>query len=300
MVSWTDAQTLCQTLSSDSTPSSLTTFKLLMNIGYKFCLAEIGKPVTEKTNTSVVTVASQRYYDLPMDCLFLKSISLTIGAQKYPITEEEDQESWDYLTQVDQGGNIPEKFFLRLNYGVGKSEVGIYPTPSTAGYAFTLVHEIIDKDLSADVYATGTLTMTNGDKTVTIATGAFTAAMVNRYIKGGDGYFYRIASRTDTNNAELDHAYEGTTSTSISTEIYDMFKLPEEMQILPVYYALAHFFAIKKDTTQETKYWTLYTAGLEDGKRRWGTKTRSAISRGTGFASRFAPWGPAFWPSTIT
>src|SRR3990167_2136886 len=188
MITWDDAQTNCQDLSSDSTTASLTLFKRFMNTGYKLCLSELGRAATEKTDTSLVTVASTQYYNLPMACLFLKSVAITVGGIKYPVIECEDQEEWDYLLQNAQSGDIPEKYFVRMNYGVGASEVGIYPKPSSASNTFTLVFEVMDKDLAVDKYITGTLTMTNGDETVAMATGSFTAAMVDRYIKGGDGF----------------------------------------------------------------------------------------------------------------
>lgn len=271
----------------------------MMNIGYKLVLADLGRPVTEKTSSTITTVADQQFYTLPIDCLFVKSIILTIGTVKYTLTEEESQEGWDYLNQYQLKSSIPEKYFLRLNHGVGKSEFGGYPIPSTAGYTFTIVYEVIDKDMTIDVFNTGNVTLTNGDETMTHSATGFTAAMVGRYVKGSDGFFYRIASFTSTSSVELDQKYEGSTVTT-GALIYEIFNLPEEIQILPVYFALAHYFGQKKDTTQENKYWTLYTASLASAKIRHGTKSRSALTRGSTFRSRWAAWGPRFFPESAS
>ena len=300
MVNWDDAQTNCQDISGDNSTTSLTFFKRLMNTGYKLVLSELGRPTQEKTSTSLTTSASTQYYNLPMDCLFIKSAAITVGSIKYPAVEIEDQETWDFLNQNTQTGDIPERFFVRLNYGVGHSQIGFYPIPASASNTITLVYEVIDKDLENDKYVTGTVTLTNASTTVTGSGTTFTAAMVGRYVKGNDGFYYRISAYTSATSITLEHAFEGTTTAGVTTAIHEMFHLPEELQILPVYFALAHYFASKKDTTQETKYWALFNSGLEAGKRRWGTKTRSSIIRGTKGGSRFPLWGPRHWPTSAS
>lgn len=65
MISWGESQTVCQDLSSDTTASSLIQFKLYMNIGYKFTLAQLGRPVIEKnsnfSDSSLTTVLPDAY-----------------------------------------------------------------------------------------------------------------------------------------------------------------------------------------------------------------------------------------------
>src|SRR3990167_586883 len=110
----------------------------------------------------------------------------------------------------------------------------------------------------------------------------------------GDTLRHRMGFST-----ELENKYEGSTVTT-GALIYEMFNLPEEMQILPVYFALAHYYAVKKDTNQESKYLTLYTASLASGKVRYGTKSRSALTRGSAFVSRWQAWSPPFFPQSAT
>ena len=301
MVTWDDAVTTMQDLASDTNTATLTFLKRMANIGYKLVLAELGRPVTEKTDTSITTTASTQYYDLPMDCLFPKTVKVTSGSIAYPVYEIESQETWDEINlQSTVTADVPEWFFLRLNYGVGGSEIGFHPIPSTTDNTVTIVYEVADKDKTADVYATGTVTLTNASKTVLGNGTTFTAAMVGRYVKGNDGYYYRIASFTDTTHVTLDHNYTGITTAGVTTAIYEMFQLPEEMQILPAYYALAHYYGMKQNPTQEAKYIGFYNASLESGKLRWGTKSRSAIIRSNRWGSKWGAWAPGFFPTTMT
>lgn len=298
-ITWDDCCTTCQDLSSDTSATSLVIFKRMMNIGNNYILSDLGRASIEDTS-ELTTVADQVYYDLPMDCSFVKSVTIEIGDVNYVLQEEESQDIWNHLHQNSQSSDIPQLFFVRLNYGVGKSEIGIYPTPSTADYTITVVHEKLSQDLSNDAYATGTVTFTNGDETVTGSGTTFTAAMVGRYIKGNDGFWYRIATYTDATHVELDKKYEGTTASGVTTAIHEMFILPPEMQILPCYYALAHYYATKKDRSEEEKYWALFFNGLDNGRKRWGTKARSAIVRGNKMVSMFSPWANVNFPSSMT
>src|SRR3990167_3650456 len=126
MISFDQAQTNCQDLSSDSTASSLTFFKRLMNVGYKLVLSDLGRAVTEKTQTAS-TVASQQYYQLPQDFNFLKSLTVTVSSIPYVVQEEESQEMWDYVNQsTTQTSDIPQLFFIRPGFGFSGAEVGLY------------------------------------------------------------------------------------------------------------------------------------------------------------------------------
>lgn len=303
MITWDDAQTICQNLGSDSTATTLVIFKQMLNVGYKLVLSELNRSVTERTTVpdELVTEASVQEYFLPIDCLFPKAVRVVVGGIYYSVTECEDQESWDLLNQNPQTSDIPEKYFIKPNWGVGGSKILFFPTPSSADNDILVTFEVIDKDLSNAAYVGGTVTFTTGDATITGDTTTFTPAMVGRYIYCSvDGYWYKIVTYTSATSIEIERKWVGTTTAALTTNIREIFGLPEEMQILPCYFALAHYYATKKDGTQETKYWTLYNAGVELGRRRWGTKTRSAITRGSGNKVMFGQWAPSWFPNSAT
>ncbi len=303
MITWDDSQTICQNGAQDTSATALVIFKQMMNIGYKLCLSELGRSVTERTTVAdeLVTEASVQEYFLPMDCLFPKSVRIYVGGQYLPVTECEDQEEWDLLNTNAQTSDTPEKYFVKPNWGVGGTKLLIFPTPATADNDIFVTFEVLDKDLSAAAYATGTVTFTHDDATILGSGTTFTAAMVGRYIYcSQDGYWYKLVTFTDATHMEMERKFLGTTEASITTNIRELFGLPEEMQILPCYFALAFYYAMKKDATQETKYWSLFNAGIEAGKRRWGTKTRSSITRGSGAKPRWAQWAPSYFPSSAS
>lgn len=303
MIIWDDAQTISQKLAQDTNTASVTFLNLLMNTGYKEILAELGRPVTEKTST-ITTVAGQQNYRMPADFNMLKSIKITVGNTSYTPDEEESQEQWNYLTAQTRSGDVTEIFFVRPNFGVGGTEILLYPTPSTSSNVITLVYEAIDKDLSVAKYTTGTVALTNGSAAVTGSGTAFTAAMVGRYFKNndadGDGLWYKILTFTSATSITLDTVYSGSTDASATFQIAEAFGLPEDLHMLPIYYALWHYSLFRRDKTRADEYGAYYTGGLQQAKRRYGTKTRGNIIKGKQRLSSRGGSYPKHFPQNIT
>jgi len=298
MIIWDDFQSDVQDITGDTTATTLTQFKRWGNQGYHLVLSELGRTHTEKTQTAN-TVKDQQFYTLPSEALYVKSVKVTVSSIEYPIEPIIDQDTWD-LVNADVTGstNIPTFYFVRPGFGVGGTEVGIFPKPATANNTITLVYEAGDRDLNIDKFTTGTVTVTNGDATITHSATGFTVAMVGRYFQTSDDRtWYRIASFTDTANMELENVFEGTTASGASYTIAEAFNIPEEMQSLPEYYALGRFYDMRHDDTKSLKYRALFDKDMRDGKRRWRHKTRgSVINRRRQFHLR----NPNYPPGTIT
>lgn len=305
MITWDDAQAECQRLSNDSSATSLTAFKRDMNLGYKMILAGLGRPVTEKTKTTS-TVASRQFYQCPTDVLFIKSIKVTIDNRDYPLTEVASQEEWDYINNNSTiTGDSPYLYFMRPRFGLGGAEFGIYPKPASAGNTITIVTEVTDKDLARDKVTGGTVTVTEASAAVAGAGTSFTLPMEGRYFhitsETGDGKWYRIASYTSGVVITLENVYEGETGATQAYQICEIFNVPEEMQILPVFYALGFYFAAKGNKDQEAKYIGLFRDGLKTGRIRYANKTRNGSIRNFN-------WGfwlggrtyPSHFPTEIT
>ena len=303
MLTWDDAISNCQDLSNDSTSGSLAFFKRMMNVGYKFILSDLSRPVTEKTKTAL-TVAGQQAYQMGADFLFVKSITVTVGSTVYPVVEEEAQEYWDYLNLTAQSSDYPQVYFVRPSFGYSGAEILFYPKPSTAGNTITIIYEATDKDLSMTKYTDGSVAVTNGSAVVTGTNTSFAAAMVGRFFKitdtndQGDGMYYKIATFTSATSITLENVYEGSTLTGVTYEIDQAFNLPEDIQILPCYFALQHYYAAKRDIEQEKKYIGLFNAGLSGSKLRHATKSRGEIIRPKGWLSRWGYTYPAYFPQS--
>lgn len=281
MIPFEDFQSDLQDLTGDTTSTTLTKLKRWGNQGYQMVLAELGRSVTERTQTAS-TVADQTYYQLPSDALFLKSVKVTSGGIDYPLEEIVDQATWDVLNaDVTGSSDISTYYFVRPGFGLGGVEIGLFPAPASSGNTITVIYESGDRDVTQDAFTTGTVTVTNGDATITHSGTGFTAAMVGRYFKTtNDGVWYRIASFTDTSNLELENVFEGTTAGGAAYTISEAFNLPEDLQDLPELYALAKYYDLRHDDQKSLKYRALFDKGLREGKRRWSNKTRSSVIKG--------------------
>jgi hypothetical protein len=281
MITWSQALTQAQNLAQDTSTEAKDFFSLWLNVKYKELLADFGRPHTEKKKTTT-TVANQQSYQLPPDILWVKTVTITVGNTTDPLIEVEDQDAWNRMNATPVTG-IPRWFFYRPRFGINGGELQLLPIPSASNYTITLIGEANDKDLSADTYSDGTVTVTEGSAVVNGSGTTFTSAMVGRYFRSNgslsDGFWYRIAARNSNTSITLENVYEGATQSGATYQIDEAFALPEEMQQLPIWGALAEYYGMKQNTEQEAKYLAKFTAGLQNAKKRYGTKTRNNIIR---------------------
>jgi hypothetical protein len=286
MIVFTDALTLCQNITSDNSTSSQTFFTQMMNTGYKDLLSKLGRSITEKTKTAS-TVANQQYYQTPPEFKWIKDLTIKVGTTIYPIAEIVTQEEWDLLNVQTQYSDVPMFFFVRTNFGVGGTEFGIYPIPASNGNTITMVFESSGRDMSQTDYTTGTISLTQGSPTLTGSGTAFSTSMVNRYFQvndpTGDGLWYLISSRTSNTVLTLGQNYEGASVSGVNYRISECFALPEDLHILPVYYALGHYYLMQEDSKTAVLYMgdgttedrSLYTSGVRAAKKAYGANSRS-------------------------
>lgn len=302
MTTWDAAILDCQDTTQDYTATSLAFFKRQLNKGYKVILSTLGRSITEKTATSP-TVASQQWYQTPYDYNTLKSIAVTVGSRTYPLEEEPSQDNWNNYNQITRLSNIPSRFFVRPNFGYGGTEVGIWPIPSSAGNTITLVYEGMEQDMSQTAYTTGTVSVTLGSATVTGVGTTFSANMVGRYFQitsnTGDGLYYQVASYTSPTSITLRNVYQGATVSTVNYQIAQAFSLPDEVQILPIFYALAWYYKMKIKNEQYEENMALFRDGRDEAKRNYDSNSRSASLPDRSRSGSGGALYPGWFPLTI-
>lgn len=268
MIIWDDLQSHVQNFCGDTNATTLTFLKAMMNEGYIFILADLGRSVTDKTQ-KFPTEADQQYYQFPVYYQRLKSAKIKTGGRSYPIEVTENEEYWDKRNIDTSTSSIPTLCKMRQGFGVAGAEIGFSPIPANTGDidedtdVMTTVFESLDRPMSATKVQGGSVTVTNGSATVTGAGTAFVAGMVNRYfIATSDGFGYRIVAVASTTSLTLENVFEGTTGVGASYTIAEAPQLPHEGHLLPAYFAAAHYFGgPRKDAGEEAKYWNLFYTG---------------------------------------
>lgn len=265
MISFGAAQLRFQRLAQDTSPAALAFFKDSYNVGQRILEAEIGSFWTEDTYTDV-TVANQSIYKTPDKFLRLKEAYITVGNNRHPLEEIQDEEEWQQFLRrsTTSSSNIGRFIFVR------RDTFEIYPAAADAGNVITLIYEPFGAELDADDYTEGSITaLANGATAATFSGTTLTSNMVGRYIKT-DSYpvWYELDTFTDTTHMVLDKKYTGTTILGAeSYTIGQMPRTPEGTHQIPVFYGLMDYYlGFKQNKDKSTHYKALYEADLKRAK----------------------------------
>jgi|ETNvirnome_2_300_1030623.scaffolds.fasta_scaffold00134_11 hypothetical protein len=176
-------------------------------------------------STTFSTVSSQFLYEPVEDLGHILSLrQYTTPTKLQPIDSALFYEKVPDPSNNGASGT-PTYYVTRLGLSdAGFNQIGLYPVPDAA-ITMYLTYRMLMRDFANDDYETGTITFTNGDATIAGSGTTFTAAMVGRYIKDGNGYWYKIKTFTNTTSMELEKDYVGTTEAGVTTHIAERFAL---------------------------------------------------------------------------
>lgn len=252
-------------LSNDTSTATLAVADTLINEADKQILSS--RPWTFLENQyTLTTAASTQFTTLPMYVDRVSSIYVTVGSTRWSPIECPSRDAWDRLNMVAFTSDFPTYWY------VYNGQLGLYPTPSSAGNTITINAKRLQKDLSVADYTTGTITTVATSGGVTTVTGSgttWTAKMVGRYIRitdtdtalTGDGFWYQIATVPTSTTLTLTRAYGGTAlaAASATYTIAQVSLIPEQYQSLPIYKALQVFFtSVDPNTEKAQLYGGLY------------------------------------------
>lgn len=282
MLSYTGRRNLFGKLTNDSSSENLSYGDTLMNEDEKRIMNKGAWPFLQRT-TTVDTVASQQFYNLPFNYRkLIGNPTITVGSITYTPIEIPDRATWDRLNSTVDTSDIPQSFFIFNN------QIGFYPIPSSSGSTITLPYEIQQKDLNVADYVTGSIvSIANGATTVTGTSTVWTDAFVGRFIKitgddsttTGDNEWYEIASVTSNTILELTKAYDGD-SIATATQGYTVGQfsvLPDGYDRLPVYKATEIYYIENGDQSKADRFGRLYEGLFVDLTADRGSKTSNLV-----------------------
>lgn len=287
MIIWDKAQSLVQKWAGDASAPMLIELKALLNLGYKDILQIFTGEETEDVRTTA-TQTGIRAIKLAPNYIRMHSITATIGSQVHTLVEEESQERFNERLYLNRNSSRPEVYFLRPRFGVGGTELLLDPIPSGTACTITINYAANARDLAIDSYTTGTVTATNGSTTITGSGTTFTVAMIGRYFNitdtggTGDGNWYRITGFTSTTALTIENKYDGATVSGKTFTISEIFSLPEEMHMLPIYYAMMHYYLgyrQDKDEKRLALWEARYKAGMTAAEKRYKRKGKNTVLR---------------------
>jgi hypothetical protein len=240
------------------------------------CNLHGGKLRFLETTKDMATVASQEAYQIPNS--FRKLIDMYIysgtGASTDTIYTPEmvfDPTKWKRVKQARYGSQDVPYF----SYVEGRKFL-LQPIPETSGNLITLRGRLNTRDLTIADYTTGSIVSVANAGVAVIGTGTFwTADMAGRYIQitettadnGGDGFWYEIASVTDTTHLTLLKPYEGVAiaAATAAYTIGQVSAIPEAYDIGICYRSAALYWDNNNDLARAKSYWLKYDGGNEAG-----------------------------------
>lgn len=302
MLIWDDAKTTSQRLAQDTSTDGVAFLDLMMNVGYKDVLETLGRQVTEKQMRTTLVV-DQRNYQVPPDTIRPTQLKIIDGTTIEPVYEEPSETKWSYITSGNTGGK-PCRWHYRPRFGVGGGLLQLDPIPSSA-YVLELTYEATERDLSQAKYTTGTINLTNGSASVSGSGTVWTDDMVGRYLRvtGSEGQRvpYRIQTVGSGTSLQLEQKYHGATDTGLSYEIFEMFNLPEDAHMLPVYYALWQWWDSKGNSTRAARYENMYTVKRDELRESHSNLTADVnVPMLPMIGLGFEEASPFYFPESIT
>lgn len=209
------------------------------------------------------TVASQQDYYYPPGTVGVDSATVTVGGRLYPLAPIYDQDTWNKINMIPfTATTFPQFIFPK------KDSFGIWPIPQDV-YTITFQRFFRDRNLLVDDYIDGSIALTLGDSTVTGTTTTFTAAMAGRWLTvtntatPGQGYWYRIATITDSTHLELETVWNSpTVATPTTYRIGESPEIPEEGHVMLPAGTAADFYAgLRNDPDNAARFDNMFWTG---------------------------------------
>lgn len=277
MKSYTTLRNLYGKRTKNSSTANLTLGDETINDEYRNLCALKDFAFLHKART-LTTGAATQFKNLPYDIDQVESVSVTISSRIYTPKLLHSKEEWDILNQIQSNSDFPQYAF------VYNGQIGLYPTPVTAGNTITINGKIRVIDLNtADITSTTITTLANASTALTVSAG-LTAQMVGFWIRPtfsttantGDGRWYEIDSISSATAGVLVRAYGGV-SIAVGTAactLAQMPILPENFHDLPVWGAAANYWYNNGDVRRGDSY----TKKFETGQKTLITQYTSFIT----------------------
>lgn len=236
---------------------------------FKSVMSRPWSRISKKANT----VANQQDYQLPRSVLRVSGVEYLDGNTYIPLIEIGSEQNWGALNASFGGGiGSPRYFFPK-----GKDVISIYPTPTSAtSEGLKIYYEPKQPRMINDDYSTGTVTVTNGNTTITHNGTGFTEKMVGCYFyttDGSDGNDYQIVDYTDTSNLVLENYFEGTSGAGKSFLIGIVPDIPDEYIPAIFDYCMGRFYMRRGDTKTGNDFMSMFLNQLDECKETYSSPT---------------------------
>jgi hypothetical protein len=271
-----------------------------LNQGRVIVIKSLNEYITEQ-KWLANTVAGQADYALPVRGYKVSNIAVLVGGTiKYSPKEITDPLVWNRITVV----TTPQSTFPDV-YFVDKDRLSLFPVPAASGNQIQAIFTMDEPDLTQIDVTAGTIALTNGSATVTGTTTNFLPSYVGWSMLLPDGNWYNVQSVASATSLTLTKLYEGSTTASATYRLGQISIIPDEGQLLPVYYASMQHYTSVGDLSRKSQFEELFygidggSAGLKGLIRAYKTKTTTQLTTGSEATFTRYPRDPNLFPMNI-
>lgn len=242
--------------------------------------------------TTAVNFLGFEAYNIPANVSKIINDTITVGQQKFIMTEIKTRTDWDRINYLPYNSNIPNYFFIY------NGQLNIFPIPSSTGNIITFNYKtrVVDMSyndvtgtLAASGMVVGSYTVTGNATTwnTTYPIGVDITAQ-NLFIRadittGGDGIWYQIQSFQSATSLTLVNPVINAPSITVATTftIGQIPLLSEDFHDMLIYGALMIYYSsIVKDGEKFAQFEKEYNNRLVLLSEYAGTKTVQSVDLG--------------------
>lgn len=241
--------------------NTLADFNYNLGLRYQMIFGTLSSYINQDTLTTD-TIAGQQEYYYPVGTVGVDTATVTIGSRNYPVMPIYDQLSWNEINAVPfQATTFPQFIFPR------KNDFQIWPIPQDV-YTITFQRFFRDRNMLVDDYTDGNVNLVAGNTTVSGTSTDFSEAMAGRWFTvtntatPGRGYWYRIASVTDSTHLELETDWAASDVTGTTYLIGESPEIPEEGHAMLAMGTASDFYAgLRNDPDNAARFDNMFWTG---------------------------------------
>jgi hypothetical protein len=256
-----------QTLTNDSSTSSGTLAKTLINFGVRSVLGAQNWTFN-KTYRQYSSATSIQSYEKPYDAFRMESVHYWDSNVWYALKEVRDDRQWRILNNTVVTG-LPYSWFISTHTG----HVELYPIPSDSKGTIRMNYLKKVRDIGVTDYSTGSVTATSGGTAFTGAGTAWGTLFAGRSISVSgtdtpiDGYWFEIDRVNGVGTIEVRESIPNAVNNA-TYKISELIPLPDGFEDIPLWYALDRYYQIKEKPVLAREYERKYKEQLGELQNR--------------------------------
>jgi len=269
MRSFTATYTDCQSISQDSSASSLALFKTYINACVHKVLS-LSDWNFNKSYKDYTTTASQGTFEKPYNAAKINRVRVYSGGIYYTPYEIRDDKLWQRMNYTITYSDVPSYW----HYDDETGEVGLYPYHSTASDTVRIYFTKRVRDLSVADYTTGTVTTVANDRTITGAGVTWINKMEGRYIKITDAsnvigdIWFEITSVVPASSTLEIRENMPVASATASYTIAEMIPFMDGFEDIALWFSLDKYYQMREKPVLAREYERFWKEALYEMEAR--------------------------------